>query len=116
MSSIVFELVDGAADALAALSSAGLGLACVANWDISLHGHLDRTGVSHRFGIILSSAEAGAEKPSGEIFHLALAELGVPSSRALHIGDEDVDRDGARAAALFFEPTPLATLPERLGL
>jgi hypothetical protein len=32
------------------------------------------------------------------------------------VGDEDVDRDGARAAGLAFEPTPLATLPERLGL
>ena len=49
-------------------------------------------------------------------FERALAELGVPASRALHIGDEDVDRLGAGAAGLAFAPPPLATLPERLGL
>ncbi len=111
-----FRLTDGAVGALDALAGAGLSLACVANWDISLGATLERLGVAHRFHTILTSAEAGAEKPRPDIFHLALARLQVPPSRALHIGDETADREGARAAGLRFEPTPLATLPARLGL
>jgi putative hydrolase of the HAD superfamily len=116
MSAIVFRLTDGADSALAKLRAAGLSLACVANWDVSLHSHLRRLGIDVRFEVVLSSAEAGAEKPDPRIFHLALDRLGVEASRALHVGDEQVDRDGARAAGLAFEPAPLATLPQRLGL
>jgi putative hydrolase of the HAD superfamily len=113
---IVFRLADGAEDALARLRGAGLSLACVANWDVSLHDHLKRLEIDKQFEVVLSSAEAGFEKPDPRIFHLALDRLGVDPSRALHIGDEDVDREGARAAGLAFEPAPLSTLPERLGL
>lgn len=116
MDAIVFRLADGADGALAKLRAAGLSLACVANWDVSLHSHLRRLGVEGRFEVVLSSAEAGAEKPDPRIFHLALDRLGVEASRALHVGDEEADRDGARAAGLAFEPAPLATLPDRLGL
>jgi putative hydrolase of the HAD superfamily len=65
---------------------------------------------------IVSSAEAGAAKPDPAAFLVALERLGVPPERALHVGDGDTDRDGAAAAGLAFEPAPLATLPERLGL
>lgn len=116
MDAIVFRLADGATEALAALAAAGLSLACVANWDVSLLSHLERLGVAGRFQVVLSSAEAGAEKPDPRIFRLALERLGVRPERALHVGDEPVDRDGAAAAGLAFEPVPLATLPGRLGL
>jgi HAD superfamily hydrolase (TIGR01509 family) len=116
MAAIRFRLSDGADEALDALAAAGLSLACVANWDVSLHEHLARAGVAGRFQAVVTSAEAGVEKPDPGIFRLALGRLGVEASRALHIGDEDVDRAGAAAAGLAFEPVPLATLPERLGL
>lgn len=114
--SIVFRIAEGGVETLELLRAAGISLACVANWDVSLHDHLDRLGLTWRFAAILPSAEAGAEKPDPAIFHAALARLGVEPARALHIGDEDVDRVGAAAAGLRFEPAPLATLPERLGL
>lgn len=116
LDSIVFSLAEGAHEALAALRSAGLSLACVANWDISLHDHLARLDISDRFDTVLASADVGAEKPDPRIFTHALARLGVRAERALHVGDENVDRAGAAAAGLAFEPVPLATLPERLGL
>ena len=114
--SIEFRAAEGAVAALEALSAAGLELACVANWDTSLEPHLERAGVARYFRTIVSSAEAGVPKPAAAIFHLELERLGVEPGRALHIGDDQVDRDGARAAGLFSEPVPLATLPERLGL
>lgn len=112
-----FRLVEGAADALDSLRAAGLRLACVGNWDLTLEDVLRDVGVVDRFDAIVSSALARAEKPDPAIFRLALERLGVAASRALHIGDrDDTDRAGARAAGLAFEPSPLGTLPARLGL
>lgn len=111
-----FRLVDGALDAIDRLRASGLALACVTNWDFAFPEHLERAGVADRFAVVVTSAEAGAQKPDPKIFEIALGRLGVPPERALHIGDSDSDRDGAQAAGIAFEPTPLATLPARLGL
>jgi len=111
-----FRAIGGVLPALDRLAAAGLPLAVVANWDIGLHEHLARLGLTERFVAILTSAEAGAEKPDPRIFGLALDRLGVRPEEAVHVGNEDVDRLGALAAGLAFEPVPLATLPDRLGL
>ncbi len=116
VASLEFSLLPGTEDALDVLRSAGLALACVANWDFTLPSHLARLGVSDRFHAIVTSAEAGVQKPDPVIFRLALARIGVSPGRALHVGDSESDREGARRAALAFEPAPLATLPKRLGL
>jgi putative hydrolase of the HAD superfamily len=116
MASLVFRAADGAVVALERLHSAGLALACVANWDIGLHEHLDRLALGRYFETVVTSAEAGAEKPDPAILLEALGRLGVRSDRTLHVGDEDADRKGALAAGLGFEPVPLATVPERIGL
>ena len=113
---IVFRPLAGARDALVRLRNAGLALACVSNWDVSLAPQLERSGLRELFAEIVSSAEAAAAKPDPAVFAVALERLGVPAGRALHIGDGDTDREGAAAAGLAFEPVPLATLPERLGL
>jgi len=114
--SISFRGLPGAVEALARLRSAGLVLACVSNWDVSLASQLRRAGVAWPFAEIVSSAEAGAAKPDPAVFASALSRLRVEPARALHIGDGVPDREGAAAAGLAFEPVPLATLPERLGL
>lgn len=116
MGAFVFDLIPGARQALDALGAGGLALACVANWDVSLRELLARLAIADRFTVIVTSADVGAEKPAPLIFAQALEELGVDATRALHIGDEDADRVGAHAAGLRFAPTPLATLPARLGL
>ncbi len=116
LASIVFEPIPGAAVALTRLRQAGLALACVSNWDISLTGHLERAGLAGSFDAIVSSAEAGVAKPDAAVFRVALDRLGVPPERALHIGDGESDEAGAAGAGMAFEPVPLATLPERLGL
>lgn len=111
-----FRLAAGARETLEELRSADLALACVSNWDPTLHRHLERLGVAGFFRAVVTSAETGAEKPDPAIFRVALARLAVRPERALHVGNEDADREGALAAGLAFEPAPLATLPERLGL
>ncbi len=116
MRAISFRLAPGSLDALDRLRAAGLGLACVANWDVSLREQLEGLGVADRFHVILSSAEAGAEKPEPAIFQLALDQLAVPASRSLHVGDEHADREGASAAGMAYESEPLSSVPERIDL
>ena len=113
---IGFRLLPNVVPALDALQAAGLLLACVANWDVSLADHLERLGLTQRLGVTVSSAEARVQKPDPRPFELALERLGVPASRALHCGDSEADREGAARAELAFEPDPVATLPERLGI
>jgi putative hydrolase of the HAD superfamily len=113
---MVFRPLGGAVAALERLRAAGLSLACVSDWDIGLREQLAKVGLDHLFDVVLTSAEAGAPKPEPALFREALSRLRVEPGRALHVGDGDSDRDGAGAAGLAFEPVPLATVPERLGL
>jgi putative hydrolase of the HAD superfamily len=111
-----FHVLPGTRGALEHLRAAGLTLACVGNWDVSLPEHLKSVGLAGFFAAVVSSADAGAPKPDPRPFRLALARVEIEPDRALHVGDSDADRDGAVAAGLAFEPAPLATLPGRLGL
>jgi putative hydrolase of the HAD superfamily len=108
MGSLVFELVPGAVAALRTLRRRDLRLGVVANWDYDLPAHLERLGLHGMFDTVVTSARAGAAKPDPAIFELALRELGVRPERALHVGDEPVDEEGARAAGLHFAPAPLS--------
>lgn len=113
---LVFRPLGGAVTALARLRRAGLELACVTNWDVGVGEQLERAGLGPFLSAVVSSAETRAEKPDPRVFAEALDRLGVSPARALHVGDDEVDRAGAAAAGLTFEEAPLATLPERLGL
>jgi putative hydrolase of the HAD superfamily len=104
-----FEPVAGARETLGQLRARGLRLAVVANWDRSLHEHLEQLGLAELFDTIVTSAEAGAAKPDPAPFRLALERLGVQANRSLHVGDEPADEEGARAAGMHFAPAPLQT-------
>jgi putative hydrolase of the HAD superfamily len=109
MAAIRFEAVPGALETLAALRDRGLELAVVSNWDIGLAEHLDRLGAGRLFSAVVTSAEAGAAKPEPAAFLIALGRLGVEPGRALHVGDEDEDEQGAARAGMAFAAAPLAT-------
>ncbi len=113
---MVFEPIEGSVAAVECLRSAGLTLACVSDWDVGLEDQLAKAGVGHLFDVVLTSAEAGAPKPDPALFEEALRRLSAPATRALHVGDAEADRTGAAAAGMAFEPVPLATVPDRLGL
>lgn len=116
VAAMVFRPVEGAVTALEGLRAAGLSVACVSDWDVGLAGQLEAIGLDRLFSLVLTSAEAGAPKPDPALFDEALRRLEVTPDRTVHVGDGDGDRDGARAAGIAFEPVPLATVPERLGL
>lgn len=104
---LVFEPVPGASETLEHLLALDLRLGVVANWDCALPEHLEALGLRSPFDTVVTSARAGVAKPDPAIFELALGELGVRADRALHVGDEPVDEQGALAAGMRFVPAPL---------
>jgi putative hydrolase of the HAD superfamily len=104
-----FEAIPGAAETVDGLRRRGLRTAVVANWDVALHEHLRALGLTQLFDAVVTSAEAGAPKPDPRIFELALARLQASPGRAVHVGDEQSDEEGARAAGMRFAPAPLST-------
>jgi putative hydrolase of the HAD superfamily len=105
-----FELLPGVRDAVAGLRRRGLALAVVGNWDMALPNHLDALGLGHL--PVFTSASVGVAKPDPAPFRRALEVLGVEPSRALHIGNEEVDELGAQAAGMRFAWAPLRSALE----
>jgi putative hydrolase of the HAD superfamily len=96
---IAYRLYPDAAYALDRIEEAGLRLAILSNWDVSLHGALRRVGIAGRFAAVAVSSEIGAEKPERAAFAAVAAGLGSVPHRILHVGDDPVrDVDGAVAA------------------
>lgn len=100
MGSIAFESYEDAPRALEVLRGLGLRLVCVSNWDFELQQVLERVGLAGLFDAIVSSAAAGARKPDPEIFRAALRVAGCEAEEAIHVGDSDVDVEGAEAAGI----------------
>jgi len=109
MGGLVFEEVPGASETLRQLRDRGLKLGVVANWDCALPDELERLGLAALVDTVVTSARAGVAKPDPRIFEVALSELGATAERALHVGDEPCDEEGARAAGLAFASAPLST-------
>jgi putative hydrolase of the HAD superfamily len=100
--------VDGAADALRALSAAGYKLAVVSNAWGTIAEWLEQHGVCSltddelpRVGAVIDSHLVGIEKPDPRIFQLALDAIDVVPERSLYVGDTvRFDVNGALAAGL----------------
>jgi putative hydrolase of the HAD superfamily len=107
VAALEFEVVPDALESLRALRSRGLELAAVTNWDVTVHGRLTDLGLAPLFSHVVTSAEVGARKPDPAPFRRALDLLHVAPARALHIGDDDADREGAAAAGMRFASAPL---------
>jgi HAD superfamily hydrolase (TIGR01509 family) len=99
-----FEVLPGVPKSLERLRALGLELAVVANWDFSLRRLLDEVGLARHFTAVVHAAR----KPAPDGILRALAELQVTPARALHIGDDEADREAAAAAGVHFAATPVA--------
>lgn len=96
-----FEAYPEVVDTLAGLRARGCRLVVASNWDISLTAVLDELGLMDLLDGVVTSAGVGAPKPERAIFEAALAQAGVGSSEALHVGDSfALDVRGAHAAGV----------------
>jgi putative hydrolase of the HAD superfamily len=101
LASLTFTPFPDVRPALSTWRAAGVRLVVVSNWDVSLHDVLQRVSLAPLLDAILTSAEAGARKPSPAIFERALGLAGVGREQAVHIGDSlEEDVAGARAAGI----------------
>ena len=97
-----WSLYEDVLPALCALKDAGYRLGIISNWDASLPQLLSGLGLADMFDVIVPSAARGCRKPHPSIFELALGEMRVDASEALHVGDLP-EADGA-AASVGIEP------------
>src|SRR4029079_18616061 len=72
---------------LAVLRAAGLKLAVVSNWDVSLGEVLERVGIAELLDCVVTSAAVGAAKPDPAPFERALECLGLAPEEVVHLGD-----------------------------
>lgn len=101
LASLEFTPFSDALETLPALRARGTRLVVASNWDWSLHEVLDRVGLAEFLDGVVTSAEVGSRKPAPSVFIRALAIAGVPTARAIHVGDSLVeDVEGARAAGI----------------
>jgi putative hydrolase of the HAD superfamily len=108
LASLRFALLPSVHALLGAMRAAGLKLAVVSNWDVSLGEVLDQLGLAELLDCVVTSAEAGAAKPDPAVFLLALERLGLGPEEVVHVGDSpELDVAGAEAAgieAILIEP------------
>jgi putative hydrolase of the HAD superfamily len=101
LASLRFTAFADVRPALEAARDRGQRLVVVSNWDVSLVGVLRGLELEPLLDAIVTSAGAGARKPSPVIFDQALALAGVTPADAIHVGDTlDEDVAGARAAGI----------------
>ncbi len=97
----VWHVHEDVRPALEALSSHGLKLAVVSNWDARLRPLLTALKLESYFDQIIISCDIGFTKPSPVIFEQAVRKLGLSPAAVLHVGDRlSEDVEGARAAGL----------------
>jgi len=86
---------------LGALAGREVPLAVISNWDRRLPEILASLGIIDFFDVVVVSAIEGVEKPSPEIFHRAMARLGLNAADVVHVGDSPLeDYGGAEKAGL----------------
>ena len=106
---LVFHAFPQAQETLRRLKEAGIRMAVLSNWDYQLPTILCSVQLATFFEFILTSAEAGVEKPAAQFFERGLAKARAlcPSLKprdCFYIGDHyEKDVLAARAAGL----TPL---------
>lgn len=103
--------IPGAVPAVRELKEAGYGIGVVSNAEGRVARDLENAGFGGLFQEVVDSHVVGVEKPSPEIFAIALTRMGADPSSTVYLGDvPSVDVVGARAAGIT------AVLLDRHGL
>ncbi len=86
-----FDAVPQAEETLIALKKKGFKVGIIANTTISREKDVRKTlqqlGLENYFDFIVTSVDAGCEKPGGRIFSKALEAAGIKAGEAIMVGD-----------------------------
>ena len=116
---MAFALFDDVLAILKILKDQNYTLGLLTNIQRGMEPICQNLGVMPYLNFIVTSGEAGAEKPQPQVFLLALQKSGVAPSEAVHIGDQyALDVIGARSVGIKpilidrfdFPTTPLSHL------
>jgi len=96
-------LFPGVKEFLAALRRAGIATCLVTDLEAQIQFRkLVYFGLHETFDFVVTSEEAGADKPSAAPFELALAKLGAAPQETIMIGEEAItDIAGAKKLGIF---------------
>ena len=96
-----FVLFDDVISGLEALKSRSLILGLLTNATKDAISVYRQLGLEPYLDFVVTSEEAGADKPKPPIFQMALERAGVGASEAAHVGDQyDIDVAGARGVGI----------------
>jgi putative hydrolase of the HAD superfamily len=94
-------LYDDVIPVLDALKKRGLIVGLISNVERSMSAALGELGLTPKLDVVVTSLDAGANKPKPGIFQFALRKAGVQPAEAIYVGDQyQVDVAGARGAGL----------------
>jgi len=100
-SNIGFALYDDVVPVMKKLREKDLKIGLITNLEIDMKPFCSKLGLDPYLDFIVTSGEAGSDKPQPEIFLLALKKAGVESSEAIHVGDQyKIDAVGAMGAGI----------------
>ena len=92
-----FKLFEDALDILKYCKEKGMVTGIISNIDKDMTDISEKLGLKPYIDFYVTSQEAGCDKPSPEIFKLALQKAGIQPEEAIYTGDQyDMDIIGAR--------------------
>jgi len=98
---LTFAIFDDVLSTLKELKKQNFTTGLLTNLPSGIDSICENLGVKPYLDFIVTSAEAGADKPNPAIFRLALERAGVKSTEAVHIGDQyHLDVIGARGVGI----------------
>ena len=96
-----FVLFDDVLSTLKTLKEQNLTLGLLTNFDRDMKPICRELGLEPYIDFVVTSEEAGADKPKPPIFLAALQQAGVNASEAVHVGDQyKLDVIGARGVGI----------------
>ena len=100
-SSMELVLFDDVVSALTDLKNQGVILGLISNMDRDITPLLNELGLLSFLQVVVTSQDAGFNKPQPEIFQEALRRAGVQPEEAIYVGDQyRIDVGGANTAGM----------------
>ncbi|XP_037932034.1 rhythmically expressed gene 2 protein-like, partial [Teleopsis dalmanni] len=92
-----WSYMEGSVELVQKIRDADKFVGIISNFDPSLSTVLREMEIEHLFDFILTSYEAGAQKPDAKIFSIPLERCNIKPNEALHIGNMyEIDYVGAK--------------------